>query len=129
MKIFPIILAAILFASAINPCKAKLPCHDKESKEMESCHMSEKTHACCMAPAETEQEQGQDHDHKPKEGDPCTDGCACYCCFLVVAPYSNNLASNEKLITNQRQSWEPSIYAHEFTHFIWQPPKLHFRIS
>ena len=117
VKIISLILALILLMSGPHPCMAKLYCQDSSFGKEETCHTAEEKHSCCMAKAENEQEE-------PAEESPCTKICSCYCCVMLIV--FNLIEPNEpfQVVDNKKLNWQTTIYSHDFTHLIWQPPQL-----
>ena len=119
MKIISIILAFALFISGLRPCKERFSWHDDgQEKEESSCHVSKEKHACCLALAGETNQKDQNH----SEDSPCCDYC--FCNVPIIATNAHASLSNTTIEPKQRKLWVRSTYSQEFTHLIWQPPRI-----
>ncbi|MEN0002883.1 MAG: hypothetical protein AAF798_02020 [Bacteroidota bacterium] len=120
VKYFAIILAIVFLVSELCPCKSLAGADDACHTEMNAltCHDSHADgleHSCHAHASDT------DEDHSSEEG-PCSDGCSCYCCTIVVVQSITLPTASVRDQLLQPSIWQIAAYAHEFTHSIWQPP-------
>jgi hypothetical protein len=104
-----------MLVAGMRPCEPDLACHDAGTVKADVCQASEAEHSCCTL--------ANGADHAPSEEDPCPEGCACFCCVLVIAPAAGIVPLDYRPEAFRGAGWEASKYFHQYTHRIWQPPQ------
>lgn len=104
-----------MFFAGMHPCEPDLACQEAGTVEVSGCQAFEAEHSCCKDTNWANQ--------APAEEDPCSEGCSCFCCVLVIAPAAGPVPLDYRPEAFSGNGWVASKYFHEYTHRIWQPPQ------
>lgn len=116
MKTLAIFISLNLFLTGITWCYGSFTISDEVSYNVDTVIPEKSIPSCCQSGGKDKQ--------GPQNNEPCQDGCSCYCCSVVVAIAVRHIPTVFLQENVRPQRWQISTYAHDFTHMIWQPPKI-----